>query len=208
MRSFYFFVLAALFTISSHSEEMIHPHGYWYGVGIEKQHVFDPPLANALIRFFKKEKAETIADFGCGMGDYVKALLAADFMCEGYDGNPDTYELSDGVADVQDLSEPFDLGTRFDWVLSLEVGEHLPEAYEFIFLENLDRHASCGIILSWAIKGQGGFGHFNVQDNAYIKTAMEKLGYVNDVLSEQRLRRQSSLPWFKNTIMVFRKKKK
>lgn len=206
MRSIYFFLITLL-TLSSYSEEFIHPHGYWCGTEIVNEHAFDPSLADALVKFFKKQKAETIVDFGCGMRDYVKTLLAANFLCEGYDGNPDTYELSGGVADVQDLSEPFDLGDRFDWVLSLEVREHLPSLYESTFIENLDRHASKGIILSWAIKGQGGFGHFNEQDNAYVKAAMKELGYVNDVVSERKLRRQSSLPWFKNTIMVFRKKK-
>ena len=55
-----------------------------------------------------------------------------------------------------------------DAVLSLEVGEHIPEDYEDIYLENLDRHADKIIILSWAVPEQGGFGHVNERDNGYI----------------------------------------
>ena len=32
------------------------------------------------------------------------------------------------------------------------------------------------------------------------------LGYVNDIESENKMRKCSTLPWFKRTIMVFRKK--
>ncbi len=183
----------------------VHEHGYWSGEDVIYEHRFDNNLAQALVGFFKNENAKTIVDFGCGMGDYVKTLQENQFYCEGYDGNPDTFKLSGGVAHVIDLSEPFDLNKRFDWVLSLEVGEHLPKQYEQTFIENIEKHCIDGIVLSWAIKGQGGHGHFNEQNNDYVKEIMQKYGYVNDVVAEDQLREDSSLWWFKNTIMVFRK---
>jgi hypothetical protein len=109
------------------------------------------------------------------------------------------------VAKVIDLSIPFDLGKKFDWVLCLEVGEHIPKSFEDILLKNLDRHNSKGIILSWATVGQKGYGHINEQSNEYIKNTMQGLGYHNDLKTENIFRRRSSLSWFKNTIMVFRK---
>ena len=36
-----------------------------------------------------------------------------------------------------------------DWVLSLEVGEHVPSRYEDMYLRNLHAHNCKGIILSW-----------------------------------------------------------
>jgi len=89
--------------------------------------------------------------------------------------------------------------------MSLEVGEHLPPQFEDIFISNLHNNNTCGMVLSWAVKGQGGHGHFNEQNNDYIKSKICKLGYANDVKSENKLRRDSTLGWFKNTIMVFRK---
>ena len=132
-------------------------------------------------------------------------LLSQQFDCEGYDGNPATPVLSDGICGVMDLSAPFDLSKKFDWVLSLEVGEHLPKKFEKTFVENLDRHNTSGIVLSWAIPGQGGTGHFNEQNNGYVQQILIRLGYVPDRVVEQRLRKVASIRWFKNTIMVFRK---
>ena len=97
-----------------------------------------------------------------------------------------------GGPHVIDLSEPIDLGKKFDWVLSLEVGEHLPKKFERIFIENLDRHNLRGIVLSWDLKGQGGYGHFNEQSNEYIKSVMATYGYANDIAAESRLREKCS----------------
>ena len=189
-----------------YADDPIHDHGYWQGTDIIDQHVFDQPLADAMTSFFIKENAHTLVDFGCGMGDYVKWFLNANFYCEGYDGNPKTYDLSDGYAYVLDLSQPFNFGKKFDLVVSLEVGEHIPQRYETTFIDNLDRHVGKGIVLSWAVQGQGGFGHFNERDNSYIKKIMSKRGYVNDVETENFFRSRATQAWFQNTIMVFRKK--
>lgn len=210
-RSFLFLVLAnaASFSlIGKEKDKGIHENGYWFGDNIDEMHCFDPSLANALTRFFKLEKARSIVDFGCGKADYVKNFLRNDLSCEGYDGNPDTPKLSKGLAKVADLSAPFDLGKKYDWVISLEVGEHLPKQFERTFIENLDRHCKKGIVLSWAVKGQGGFGHFNEQNNDYIKNIMTQYGYANDIDAENTLRKSSKLWWFKSTVMVFRKNKK
>ena len=51
-----------------------------------------------------------------------------------------------------DLAKEFDLGLRFDWVISLEVGEHIPEQYEGTFLENLVKHACKGEVKSPRIR--------------------------------------------------------
>jgi SAM-dependent methyltransferase len=182
----------------------IHEHGYWQG-DVLPYHVFDSDLAQGLVQFFKEEQAKSVVDLGCGTGEYVRALLDNQIRCEGYDGNPDTFALSRGVAHVADLSEPLDLGKKFDWVMSLEVGEHLPPQFEQIFIENLDHHNMCGIVLSWALQGQGGKGHFNERNNDYIKSIMAQYGYVNDLNAENRLRNCARVSWFKNTVMVFRR---
>ena len=52
----------------------INEKGYWEGLEAESQHAFDPHLSYALLTFLKKENPKTVADFGCGMGNYVKHL--------------------------------------------------------------------------------------------------------------------------------------
>ena len=63
-----------------------------------------------------------------------------------------------------------------------------PKKFEDIFINNLHKNNKNGIVLSWAVKGQGGDGHFNEQNNDYIKSKICKLGYINDIESENQLR--------------------
>jgi SAM-dependent methyltransferase len=185
----------------------VNERGFWLGdeKDCANEHEYDASLSEALIQFFLEEGAISVADFGCGKGDYIKAFKKKGIYVKGYDGNPFTPQLTGGLGTVIDLSTSFDLEEDFDWVLSLEVGEHIPKEYMDIFIENLMKHNRFGIVLSWAVKGQGGLGHVNCQDNEFIKDKMEAFGYRNDTAVENRLRKSSVLPWFKNTIMVFRK---
>ena len=167
---------------------------------------YDPGLADALIHFLQDQ--DTKVDFGCGNADYTKLLVKENKIVECYDGNPNTPEMTDGLCKVLDLSKEFDLNKKFECVISLEVGEHIPPEYEQIFIDNLDRHSAQCVILSWALPGQGGDGHFNERDNSYIKENFEKRGYKNWIEAENYLRESTTLWWFKNTIMVFLKEQK
>ena len=183
----------------------INSHGYWEGLEANEQHCYDERLSDQLVKFFKNENAEIIADFGCGMGTYVQKFNDENIVADGYDGNPNTEELTKSHCHILDLSEPIEFDKPYDWIMSLEVGEHIPKEYEDIFINNLHTNNKYGIVLSWAIPGQGGCGHVNEQDNMYVKTKICQLGYTNDVEAENVLRQNSSLFWFRNTIMVFRK---
>ena len=112
-----------------------------------------------------------------------------------------------------DLSEPFDLKKKFDVVLSLEVAEHIPKQYEKTYINNLTKHANDWIVLSWAIPGQGGVGHVNEQTNEYVLGVLGNVGFVYHEKQSKHLRNSSGKKgelspcwWFKNTIMVFRKR--
>jgi len=105
-----------------------------------------------------------------------------------------------------DLSIPNYLEMKYDWVMSLEVGEHIPAKYESIFLGNVFRHAKEGVVLSWAVPGQDGHHHVNNHDNNYVIERLEEHGFAYDAVAAQGLRDVSTLPWFKNTLMVFRRR--
>ncbi len=182
----------------------IDEHGFWLDDTLENHH-FDEPLAEALLSFFKKEEAISIADFGCGHGKYTK-LFDTEIKTDGFDGNPNTEALTNGLCKVLDLSLTFDSKKKYDWIMSLEVGEHIPKEFEGSFLWNLHNNNTQGIVLSWAIPGQGGNGHFNEQSNEYIKDKFKALGYENDLEAEKFLREKATHWWFKNTIMVFKRK--
>jgi len=184
----------------------INKNGYWEGQEASKNHMHDPALAEYLAKFFKSQNSKSVVDFGCGMGMYVKTFQQNNLNAVGYDGNPNTPELTNNTCNVMDLTVPKQFNEPFDWVMSLEVGEHLPKDFEDTFINNLHNNNKCGIVLSWAIKGQGGDGHINEQNNDYIKSKLCNMGYINDIEEENKMREASTLGWFKHTIMVFRKK--
>jgi cyclopropane fatty-acyl-phospholipid synthase-like methyltransferase len=179
-------------------------YGFWIGGGHDN-HLFDEKLAEQLLLFFRSRNISTVVDFGCGTGQYTKHFIAGNVSCEGYDGNPDTAEISGGLCGVLNLAKLVNLNKKFDCVLSLEVGEHIPIEHESNFIQNLETHSNGLIILSWATPGQGGGGHFNEQDNEYVSRKFADLGYVRNNTLESTFRDSSTFPWFRNTIMVFEK---
>jgi len=182
----------------------INKNGFWESTD-SSGHLYDKTLSNAISSFFKNENAESIIDLGCGTGSYVRALMENGFKCDGYDGNPNTVLITNGIGKVLDFSIPLNLNKKYDWLLSLEVGEHIPEEFEKIFLDNMIHHAMDGIIVSWGIPGQKGDGHVNCKSNSYIIRQMKKRGWKYDQSSAKKLRNEATFGWFKNTIMVFRK---
>lgn len=166
-------------------------------------HKVDTGVRESLLHFL--ENQSEIVDFGCGNADYAKALIASGKKVDCFDGNPFTPEMTGGLAKVLDLSQPFDLERKYECVISLEVGEHIPKEREQIFLDNLDRHCSQCIILSWAIPGQGGDGHFNEQSNEYVIGEMQKRGYSYWEEASLYFRDNVKLWWFEKTIMIFLK---
>jgi hypothetical protein len=137
----------------------------------------------------------------------------ANFTCDGVDGNPYSAQLVHHPVYIADLSKPVNLGARYDWVLSLEVGEHIPAEYEETFMQNLDKHSKDGIVLSWAVRGQGGDGHVNCKDNEEVIPVVCSMGYDYEIVKTKELREEcATYPnvgwWFRNTLMVFRRRKK
>jgi hypothetical protein len=87
--------------------------------------------------------------------------------------------------------------------MSLEVLEHVPISYERQVLDNVDALNRYGVVLSWAVPKQGGLHHVNNRPNTYAIARMVERGYVYCAEFSARIRTESTLPWFKNTLMVF-----
>ena len=182
----------------------INSRGYWEYK--EPDHCDDSQMIIELVKFLKGENAQNIVDLGCGNGYYVKQMKLSGLNATGFDGNPNTPLITANTCGVMDLSVVKKLDVPYDWVVSFEVGEHLPKEYEDSFIQNLHVNNTRGIVLSWAVVGQGGDGHVNEQNNDYIKSKICDLGYLNDIQSENMLRQSPKYWWFRNTIMVFIKK--
>lgn len=182
--------------------------GFWTfgGQRFQGEHAFDPPLCSAILQFAQRVSAERMYDFGCGPGKYVAAFHDAGIHSTGFDGNPHTAAIPH--CQVQDLTEKTFQKDKVPFVLSLEVGEHIPKQYETDFVTNLTNHVQDNgfLVLSWAVQGQGGTGHVNEQNNDYVTKLFESRGFQSLKEEADRLRKVSTLPWFKHTIMVFQKR--
>jgi len=92
---------------------------------------------------------------------------------------------------------------RYDWVLSLEVLEHIPAKYEKVALDNIDRAAGHGVVLSWAVPGQPGFHHVNNRTPTYVNQTMLDRGFTLDLKASLVLRDRATFRVLQNNIMVF-----
>ena len=131
----------------------------------------------------------SVLDLGAGVGQYGRALLSKSsrHRYRGLDGAGNVEEVTDGFVRFADLTKP--LATpRADWVLSTEVGEHIPTPLEPAFVRNLHAHACRGIILSWAVPGKWGIGHTNTHTPSYLAHIFQELGYLLDVNATSYLR--------------------
>ena len=91
----------------------------------------------------------------------------------------------------------------YDWVLSMEVLEHIPAEFETVVLDNIDRAAGHGVVLSWAVPRQRGFSHVNGRSPTYVNQRMLDRGFEMDLKTTLVLREQATFPWLKRNIMVF-----
>lgn len=180
----------------------INSKGFWENDTIEGHHS-DQLLCSKIVAFLKENHISSLLDLGCGPAFYVEEFVKEGINCEAYDGNPNTPEITNGLGKIIDLSSPIDLGKKFDFVLSLEVGEHIPQIYEDIFINNVFKHSNKYVLLSWAIPNQGGDGHVNEQNNKYIIDKVVSLGYKYDGEISKEFKDFTELFWFKNTLMFF-----
>ena len=159
----------------------------------------DEPLAKALSKFLIGKK---VASFGDGPGVYKELLLKYGEVesYDSFDGAPFTEETTNKNVQFLDLSVPIYHLNIYDWVISLEVAEHIE--FEHIYVDNLVRHASQGVILSWAKIGQGGHSHVNNRDFEYVKQKMEDKGLKHDYKSSIYLQKQSTFTYFQSNINV------
>ena len=150
-------------------------------------------------------------ELGAGCGCYTDYFKWMGFRIHAYDVTENILKLTDGL-----VSGPIDLATKqtlkpADWVLTLEVGEHIPPQFMDTFLSNVVRHARHGVVMSWARPGQtrpGEPAHPNELSNIRVIAEMKKLGMRFDKKSSGDLRRSAGTfccPWFKETLMVFKK---
>lgn len=178
--------------------------GAWTDMNMN-EHAFDNDLATAVLCAMKLlGGGPRILDLGCGPGEYVLFFRSHGYECRGFDGNPNTPEMSKGLCEVLDLTVPGCVPVKYDTTICLEVGEHIPADRRDVFLDNLCGSAEGLIVLSWGVPGQGGYGHVGCLENREVEDMMRVRGWrrIHTEL-ETLLRLSASCSWFRNTVMIF-----
>jgi SAM-dependent methyltransferase len=132
------------------------------------------PLLSALLPI------NSVVDFGCGHGAWLSVWRKAGAAVMGVDGPyVDQRHLMIDADEFRtaDLSQPIDLGRRFDLVQSLEVAEHLPGSRVSDFIRTLTAHGPL-VMFSAAVPGQGGEHHINEQPLEYWREKFCDDGYI------------------------------
>ena len=188
------------------------PTGGWCAPETVKYN-FDGVLAKSLVE--KVFTGQSVGEFGSGKGHYSKYFQKTKKLksVKCYDGAGNIEQVTKGFVTHLDLSKEHHDLPMFDWVLSTEVGEHIPAKFEDVYIRNLHRFNTKGIVLSWKIPNPDGSqsfqgrGHVNEKSNSYIKAKMAKLGYWNNLDIENYLRKNSNLNQWKTSLMVFERKR-
>lgn len=149
----------------------------------------------------------SLLDVGCGQGAWCAEWLAAGIPeVLGIDGeyvDRDAMLIPTANFRAQDLSRSFDLGRRFDLVVSLEVAEHIPEEAARTFVENLARHGDV-ILFSAAVPGQGGEFHVNERPYGYWRAIFAEQGFrCLDAIRPRILKDASVEPWYRYNTLLF-----
>ena len=137
-------------------------------------------LVPRLCRYLNINETSSLIDVGCGEGWFARQF-AMDSGCEvlGIDGDAhEGYHPATNIPyDQHDLREKL-LVAPADFVVCLEVAEHLPEYRARSFVAELCGRAKEAVIFSAAIPGQGGTGHVNEQWPDYWEALFAEAGFA------------------------------
>ncbi|CAE7018121.1 unnamed protein product [Symbiodinium sp. CCMP2456] len=172
------------------------------------QWAIDKGLLRGLIRHVWQpgfEETTAIGDFGAGGGHYSKWLNETGLVeAFAFDGTHQAAELTDGLVQEVNLVQDLTLWRTFDWVLCLEVGEHVPKQYSSTLLSNLKRHARKGLVMSWSDDWEG-IGHVNCLSRPeFIAFVQKSTGFVLDEAATEVVRGACEIDYIARTLAVFR----
>lgn len=187
--------------------------GYWEGKTAHIHHAHSKPLEQWIINFFNnkvvedKRKAYRIYDLGCGLGNYIKALNDSGYKSViGMEGDPPLHKVASMWK--WDITQPI-RGITKGSVICLEVLEHIPEELCDVVIKNIEHLCDSYLILSWAIPNQPGVGHVNCISNRDAIIEFEKKGFyfMEPETLDARSVIDETTPWFKDTLLIFKKVK-
>jgi 2-polyprenyl-3-methyl-5-hydroxy-6-metoxy-1,4-benzoquinol methylase len=140
--------------------------------------------AERLAVWMRVEGARDVLDVGCGPGTYVRALRREGIEAYGIDNDPRIEGIEWCWYENAVIARP---RRQYDWVICLEVGEHISADRADALVRYCVGSARSGIIFSAALPGQGGIGHINCQPKSYWIMKFAARGWEVDMPTTARL---------------------
>ena len=152
-------------------------------------------------------KPESVADIGCGRGEWLAAFKKLGVTnvlgLDGTDLPPEDLAINPSEYRIADLTAKQSFANDFDLTISLEVAEHLPESSAEHFVSMLTS-LSPAVLFSAAIPGQGGVHHINEQWPAYWAKLFDQHNYgFCDVLRLPFWDDTRVKPWYAQNMLVY-----
>lgn len=140
---------------------------------------------------------QSVLDIGCGQGEWLEAFGLDDMV--GVD-----IAAPEGEQFIRhNLNWPLTLDRTFDLVLSLETGEHLPQAAAETYVNSIVRHGRT-VVFSAAVPGQEGKGHINCQPHEYWHQKFNVRGYAMlDAIRPKLANRHEVSPWYQENTFLY-----
>mmetsp|Transcript_62388 Transcript_62388/g.103770 ORF Transcript_62388/g.103770 Transcript_62388/m.103770 type:complete len:258 (+) Transcript_62388:81-854(+) len=187
--------------------------GRWPGSRGMATHHTDRDVAQEMARQIGDA---TLMDIGAGAGHYgayfheLRGKLGQGAVPRwtGVDGsaNVEQYTRSFGPPGSHtahhDICDPASALPVYDWVMSFDVGEHLPRSCLGVYLSKLHQTNRKGIWLVWAEPGIPGHCHISRRTQTYVVAAVERLGYTFSRQASAKARLVSRNTWHQRGLLV------
>ncbi|WP_309714628.1 methyltransferase domain-containing protein [Armatimonas sp.] len=142
---------------------------------------------------------DSVVDVGCGNGAWLSVFQEKGVKTiKGIDGSyvdQSQLRIPKECFHPHDLTQPVSLNQRFDLAISLEVGEHLPEARAVSFVADIVAFSDV-VLFSAALPGQGGTYHINEQWPTYWAHLFAQHDYVAFDCFRPRLWNRKNIAWY------------
>lgn len=144
-------------------------------------------------------KPTSVLDVGCGKGEWVDAFRKAGVDNSfGVDISP-----PNRIGFVRhDLAEPLSLPGKFDLVLCLETGEHLPEDAADTLVNTIAHHANHYVVFGAAVPGQAGTGHINCQTPEWWHAKFAAYGFEARDTLRPLIQHPAVSAWYRDNTWV------
>ena len=167
--------------------------------------------------FVKMFNVDKVIDIGCATGLYLKAFKMYGVDGIGVEGSniptqlmwvPPNYIIK------RDLRFEIEEKNGYNFLMSIEVAEHIEESFADTYVTNLTKHGVDTIFMTAAPPGQGDTAHVNCQPKQYWVDKIEKKGYTNTLAYDDMIKHYAAKAteegvfihhWFLPNFMVFKK---